>query len=130
MKNTYRYTSTFTSEYVPGLIQKERIPKMAKRTNTNKMETVLTNEAPNNVNNYVDVITSTPAKKPVARKAKAADPQKELDWRAVGMVREHQTAKARAIRKIDRIKAQYIYNVATAFLMGLAVGVMLTTWLH
>ena len=130
MTNTYRYTSTLKNEYVPGLIQKERITKMAKRTNTNKMETVLTNEEQNNVNNYVDVITSAPEKKPVAKKAKAADPQKELDWRAVGMVREHQTAKARAIRKIDRIKAQHVYNVATAFLIGLAVGVMLTTWLH
>jgi capsular polysaccharide biosynthesis protein len=46
------------------------------------------------------------------------------------MVKAHQSAKARAIRKIDRIKAQHIYNVATAFLIGLAVGVMLTTWLH
>lgn len=129
MNKAYRANSTFTSEYVPGLIQKERIPKMAKRTNTNKMDTVL-NEAPNNVNNYVDVITSAPAKKPVAKKAKDADPQKELDWRAVGMVREHQSAKARAIRKIDRIKAQYVYNIATAFLAGLAIGVMLTTWLN
>lgn len=102
---------------------------MAKRTNTNKMDTVL-NEAPNNVNNYVDVITSAPAKKPAAKQAKTAAQQKELDWRAVGMVREHQSAKARAIRKIDRIKAQYVYNIATAFLAGLAIGVMLTTWLH
>ena len=102
---------------------------MAKRTNTNKMDTVL-NEAPNNVNNYVDVITSAPAKKPAAKKAKAADPQKELDWRAIGMVREHQTAKARAIRKIDRVRLQWLYYVATAFMAGLAIGVMMTAWLR
>ena len=130
MKRAYSANRTLKNEYVPGLIQKERIPKMAKRTNTNKMDTVLTNEAQNNVNNYVDVITSAPGKKPVAKKAKAADPQKELDWRAVGMVREHQTAKARAIRKIDRVRLQWLYYVATAFMAGLAIGVMMTAWLH
>lgn len=89
---------------------------------TSKIETILT-ESTETTNTYVDALT---AKKPAAKKA----PAKELDWHAVGMVKAHQSAKARAIRKIDRIKAQHIYNVATAFLMGLAVGVMLTTWLH
>lgn len=129
MKRAYRANSTFTNEYVPGLSEKERIVKMAKRTS--KLETILTeNKNTETTNTYVDALTA-PAKKPAAKKVPAkSEPEKVLDWRAVGMVREHQSAKARAIRKIDRIKAQYVYNVATAFLIGLAVGVMLTTWLH
>ena len=127
MKRAYRANSTFTNEYVPGLSKKERIVKMAKRTS--KLETVL-NTTETTTNTYVDALTAAP-KKPAAKKAPAkTEPAKELDWHAVGMVKAHQSAKARAIRKIDRIKAQHVYNVATAFLIGLAVGVMLTTWLH
>lgn len=102
---------------------------MAKRTS--KLETILTeNKNTETTNTYVDALTEAP-KKPAAKKAPAkTEPAKELDWHAVGMVKAHQSAKARAIRKIDRIKAQHVYNVATAFLIGLAVGVMLTTWLH
>lgn len=129
MKRAYRANSTFTNEYVPGLSEKERIVKMAKRTS--KLETILTeNKNTETTNTYVDALTEAP-KKPAAKKAPAkTEPAKELDWHAVGMVKAHQSAKARAIRKIDRIKAQHVYNVATAFLIGLAVGVMLTTWLH
>lgn len=98
---------------------------------TSKIETILTeNTETTNESTYVDVLTA-PAKKPTVKKAPAkTEPAKELDWHAVGMVKAHQSAKARAIRKIDRIKAQHVYNLATAFLIGLAVGVMLTTWLH
>lgn len=111
---------------VPGLTQKERIKTMARKTS--KIETILTETTTNSTN--VDAITA-PAKKPAARKTAAkTEPAKELDWQAVGMVKAHQSAKARAIKKIDRIKAQYVYNIATAFLAGLAIGVMLTTWLH
>jgi hypothetical protein len=127
MKRAYSANSTLKNEYVPGLSKKERIVKMAKRTS--KLETILT-ENTETTNTYVDALTAAP-KKPAAKKATAkTEPAKELDWHAVGMVKAHQSAKARAIRKIDRIKAQYIYNVASAFLIGLAVGVMLTTWLH
>lgn len=95
----------------------------------NKLETVLTNTETTNTNTNVDA--TAPAKKPATKKTAAkTESPKELDWKAVGMVKAHQSAKARAIKKIDRIKAQYIYNVATAFLAGLAIGVMLTTWLH
>lgn len=97
----------------------------------NKLETVLTNTETTNNSTYVDAITAAPAKKPAAKKTAAkTEPAKELDWKAVGMVKAHQSAKARAIRKIDRIKLQWLYYVATAFMAGLAIGVMLTTWLH
>lgn len=114
---------------VPGLTQKERIEAMARKTS--KIETILTENTETTTNSTnVDAITA-PAKKPAARKTAAkTEPAKELDWQAVGMVKAHQSAKARAIKKIDRIKAQYVYNIATAFLAGLAIGVMLTTWLH
>ena len=96
----------------------------------NKLETVLTNST-ETTNNSTNVDATASAKKPVAKRTAAkTEPEKELDWKAVGMVKAHQSAKARAIRKIDRIKAQYVYNIATAFLAGLAIGVMLTTWLH
>ena len=94
----------------------------------NKLETVLTSST-ETTNTNTNVDATAPAKKPAAKKT-ATEPAKELDWKAVGMVKAHQSAKARAIRKIDRIKAQYVYNIATAFLAGLAIGVMLTTWLH
>lgn len=113
---------------VPGLTQKERTTNMARKTS--KIETILTENTETANSTYVDALT-VPAKKPTAKKAPAkTEPAKELDWHAVGMVKAHQSAKARAIKKIDRIKAQYVYNIATAFLAGLAIGVMLTTWLH
>lgn len=127
MTRSYRLYSTLQLNNVPGLTQKERIKTMARKTS--KIETVLTETT--NTNTNVDAIIEAPAKKPAARKTAAkAEPPKELDWKAVGMVKAHQSAKARAIKKIDRIKAQHVYNIATAFLAGLAVGVMLTTWLH
>ena len=94
----------------------------------NKLETVLTSST-ETTNTNTNVDATAPAKKPAAKKT-AAKTEPALDWHAVGMVKAHQSAKARAIRKIDRIKAQYVYNIATAFLAGLAIGVMLTTWLH
>lgn len=101
---------------------------MAAAKKASKMETVLTTEITET--NYVDAITA-PAKKTTTKKAAPkAEPEKELDWRAVGLVREHQTARARAIRKIDRVKLAWLYYVATAFLAGLALGVMLSAWLH
>ena len=102
---------------------------MARKANTtNKMETVLTTEI--NETNYVDAITA-PAKKTTTKKtAPKAEPEKELDWRAVGLLREHQCARVRAIRKIDRIKLTWLYYVASAFMAGLALGVMLTAWLR
>ena len=93
---------------------------------TSKIETILTE---NTETNSTNVDATALAKKPTAKKAPAKT-EPALDWHAVGMVKAHQSAKARAIRKIDRIKAQYVYNIATAFLAGLAIGVMLTTWLH
>lgn len=96
----------------------------------NKLETVLTSST-ETTNTNTNVDATAPAKKPAAKKTAAkTESAKELDWKAVGMVKAHQSAKARAIRKIDRIKLQWLYYVATAFLAGLAIGVMLTTWLH
>ena len=37
---------------------------------------------------------------------------------------------AAALRKIDRVRLEWLYYVATAFLFGLAMGVMLTAWLR
>ena len=126
MTSLYRSIRTLQLNNVPGLTQKERIKTMSRKTS--KIETILTE---NTETNSTNVDATAPAKKPTAKKAPAkTEPAKELDWHAVGMVKAHQSAKARAIRKIDRIKAQYVYNIATAFLAGLAIGVMLTTWLH
>lgn len=104
---------------------------------TSKMETVLTNieSTEINTNTYVDALNKeaeAPAKKTTAKKAAApkAETVKELDWRAVGLVREHQSARVRALRKIDRVKLAWLYYTATAFLFGLAFGVMLTVWLR
>ena len=102
---------------------------------TNKMETVLNNIESTETNTYVDALNKeaeTPAKKTTAKKAAApkAETVKELDWRAVGLVREHQSARVRALRKIDRVRLEWLYYVATAFLFGLAMGVMLTAWLR
>ena len=128
MTSLYRSIRTLKLNNVPGLTQKERIKTMARKTS--KIETILT-ENTETTNNSTNVDATAPAKKPAAKKTAAkTEPAKELDWKAVGMVKAHQSAKARAIRKIDRIKAQYVYNIATAFLAGLAIGVMLTTWLH
>lgn len=101
---------------------------MARKANTtNKMDTVLTTEITET--NYVDAITA-PAKKTTKKATPKAEPEKELDWRAVGLLREHQRARVRAIRKIDRIKLAWLYYVASAFMAGLALGVMLTAWLR
>jgi hypothetical protein len=95
-----------------------------------KMETVLNTEI-TETTNYVDALNKAEAKKPAAKKSTPkAEPEKELDWRAVGLVREHQSARTRALRKIDRVRLEWLYYVATAFLFGLAMGVMLTAWLR
>ena len=99
-----------------------------------KMDTVLTEITETN-NTYVDALNKdaeAPTKKTTAKKAAApkAETVKELDWRAVGLVREHQSARVRALRKIDRVKLAWLYYTATAFLFGLAMGVMLTAWLR
>lgn len=92
-----------------------------------KIETVLIEGNETTMN----TVAETTTKKPAARKAaQKAEPEKELDWRAIGLVKEHQSAKARAIRKIDRVKLEWLYYVATAFLAGLALGVMLSAWLR
>ena len=97
---------------------------------TSKMENVLTNIESTETNTYVDAITA-PAKKITTKKAAPKDePEKELDWRAVGLVREHQSARVRALRKIDRVKLAWLYYTATAFLFGLALGVRRTVWLR
>ncbi len=92
-----------------------------------KIETVLIEGNETTMN----TVAETTTKKPAARKAaQKAEPEKELDWRAIGLVKEPQSAKARAIRKIDRVKLEWLYYVATAFLAGLALGVMLSAWLR
>lgn len=95
---------------------------------TSKIETVLT-ETTNTAEETT--VETAAAKKATGRKAaQKAQPEKELDWRALGLVKEHQSARARAIRKIDRVRLAWLYYVATAFLAGLALGVLLSAWLH
>lgn len=107
---------------------------MPRKATNSKMDTVLTNIDTETNNTYVDALNKTaeaPAKKTTSKKtAPKAEPEKELDWRAVGLLREHQSARVRAIRKIDRIKLAWLYYVASAFMAGLALGVMLTAWLR
>lgn len=100
---------------------------MPRKATNSKMDTVLTTEITET--NYVDAITA-PKKAATKKAAPKAEPEKELDWRAVGLLREHQSARVRAIRKIDRIKLTWLYYVASAFMAGLALGVMLTAWLR
>lgn len=106
---------------------------MARKATQSKMDTVLTEIT--ETSTYVDALNKeaeAPAKKTTAKKAAApkAETEKALDWRAVGMVREHQSARVRALRKIDHVKLAWLYYTATAFLFGLALGVMLTAWLR
>lgn len=69
---------------------------------------------------------TTTAKATSAKKA----PERELDWRAIGIVKEHRSARQRGKRKIDRIKARYLAYSTSAFIMGASIGIMIFTWLH
>lgn len=73
--------------------------------------------------------TTTAAKKTVTKAVKA-EPEKELDWRAIGIVKEHQTARVRGRRKIERLELKYLAYTASAFIMGMSIGTMLMSWLH
>ena len=95
---------------------------------TSKIETVLTETT--NTAEETTVETAAEKKATGRKAAQKAQPEKELDWRALGLVKEHQSARARAIRKIDRVRLAWLYYVATAFLAGLALGVLLSAWLH
>lgn len=73
--------------------------------------------------------TSTTAKAATTKAAKKA-PERELDWRAIGIVQEHRSAKQRGKRRIDKIRAQSLAYVASAFIFGMSIGTMLMSWLH
>ena len=65
-----------------------------------------------------------------AKQAPKREPERELDWRAIGIVKEHRSARQRGKRKIDRIKARYLAYSTSAFIMGASIGIMIFTWLH
>ena len=76
--------------------------------------------------------TSTTAKAATTKAQQAAKKatERELDWRAIGIVKEHRSARQRGKRKIDRIKARYLAYSTSAFIMGASIGIMIFTWLH
>jgi hypothetical protein len=74
--------------------------------------------------------TTTKAATTKAKQAAKKAPERELDWRAIGIVKEHRSARQRGKRKIDRIKARYLAYSTSAFIMGASIGIMIFTWLH
>ena len=85
-----------------------------------------------NTTKRVSKIEGTTTSKPATAKKQTTkkEPVKDLDWRAVGIVKEHQAARVRGKRKIDRIKARYLAYTASSFVMGASVGIMVFSWLH
>ena len=74
--------------------------------------------------------TTTKAATTKAKQAAKKAPERELDWRAIGIVQEHRSAKQRGKRRIDKIRAQSLAYVASAFIFGMSIGTMLMSWLH
>lgn len=85
-----------------------------------------------NTTKRVSKIEGTTTSKPSAAKKQATkkEPVKDLDWRAVGLVKEHQAARVRGKRKIERLQLRYLAYTASAFVFGLSIGTMITSWLH
>ncbi len=98
------------------------------RKASSKMNTVL-NETATDGKTYVEVITAEP-KKTAKKAATKTEPEKDLDWRPIGLVKEHRSAKVRAARKIERIRLEHLAYTASAFVMGMSIGVMIFSWLH
>lgn len=65
-----------------------------------------------------------------AKQAPKREPERELDWRAIGIVKEHRSAKQRGQRRIERLKLEFTAYTASAFIMGASIGIMIFTWLH
>lgn len=76
--------------------------------------------------------TTTTTSKPATAKKQTTkkEPVKDLDWRAVGIVKEHQAARVRGKRRIERLQLRYLAYSASAFVMGASVGIMVFSWLH
>lgn len=77
--------------------------------------------------------TTTTTAKATTTKAKQApkrEPERELDWRAIGIVKEHRSARQRGKRRIERLKLEFTAYTASAFIMGASVGIMVFNWLH
>lgn len=91
------------------------------------MDTVL-NENKAETKTYIDAITEP--KKSTKKAAPSTEPEKVLDWRPIGLVKEHRSAKVRAARKIERIRLEHLAYTASAFVMGMSIGVMIFNWLH
>ena len=70
--------------------------------------------------------TTTKAKQAPAKR----EPERELDWRAIGIVKEHRSARQRGKRRIERLKLEFTAYTASAFIMGASVGIMVFNWLH
>lgn len=85
-----------------------------------------------NTTKRVSKIEGTTTSKPSTAKKQTTkrEPEKELDWRAVGIVKEHQAARVRGKRKIERLQLRYLAYTASAFVFGLGIGTMITSWLH
>ena len=94
------------------------------------MNTVLNESAAPAVKTYVDIITTEPRKNTKKAPTTKAEPERELDWRPIGIVKEHRTAKQRAARKIERLHLRYMAFALNAFIMGASVGIMIFNWLH
>lgn len=74
---------------------------------------------------------TTTAKATSAKKAPAKrEPERELDWRAIGIVKEHRSARQRGKRRIERLKLEFTAYTASAFIMGASIGIMVFNWLH
>lgn len=110
---------------------------MAKRAS--KLDTVLTNNTTETNNTTTETTALAPVKKPAAKKAAPkVEPEKALDWTPLGKatmwresrIRLERVIAAKATRKIERIRLEWLYYVASAFFAGLTVGVMLSAWLH
>ena len=96
-------------------------------TRKSKIETVLTEQTASEASKPEEI--RKPAKR---QQPKAADPEPEraLDWRPIGLVKEHRAAKIRAARKIERLRLRWLAYALDAFIMGASMGIMIFNWLH
>lgn len=103
---------------------------MANTTKKSKIETVLAEQ--NTTTNAEPASKPEEIRKPAKRQQPKADPEpeRELDWRPIGLVKEHRSAKQRAARKIERLRLRWLAYALDAFIMGASMGIMIFNWLH
>jgi len=109
---------------VPGPFYERMDFIMARKANATKTEIVV-NET---------TTTLAPVKKTATRKATTKAPEKELDWHAIGIVKEWQAARGRIARNqaraIERLRLEYLTYVFGAFCVGITAGIMVCSWLR